>query len=343
MKPHYRVRKVKTSSGSTAIQVGFYKGKRFILEKHIGSSKDIHKIDELIGITNEYVNSNSAQLRFDFNPQSKEILFKRGIKVEKSILETASEYLENIYQQLGFNCLKNDVLKHFAIIRVLEPASKTKSIMLLNKYFNIEYKRTTVFRKLAKLPSLKEKVEHLAIKYAKNNLGFNFSLVFYDVTTLYFETHNEDDFRLNGFSKDNKINQPQILIGLVVNEIGFPICYDIFKGNTFEGKTILPVILGLKRKYHMDQITVIADAAMLSVENLTQLENHKIDYVVGARMGGLNLEEVRNIASMLGRTDKNIFKQESVIYEYSTKRARKDKIENNKQVNNPRLTSGVVH
>ena len=74
------------------------------------------------------------------------------------------------------------------------------------------------------------------IKYAKDNLNFDFSLVFYDVTTLYFETHVSDDFRLNGFSKDNKINQPQILIGLVVNDIGFPIYYDIFKGNTFEGK-----------------------------------------------------------------------------------------------------------
>lgn len=332
MKPHYRIRKVKTRTGSTAIQVGFYKGKRFILAKHIGSSKDIHKINELIEIANEYVNSNSSQLKFNFDPKSEEILFKRGIKVEKSILETAYEYLENIYQQIGFNRLKNDVLKHFAIIRVLEPASKTKSIMLLNKYFNIEYKKTTIFRELTKLSNLKENVEQLAIKYAKDNLGFNFSLIFYDVTTLYFETHDEDDFRLNGFSKDNKINQPQILIGLVVNEIGFPIYYDIFKGNTFEGKTIIPVILNLKKRYHIDKITVIADAAMLSAENLTQLEEHKIDYVVGARIGGLSLEEIRNIAATLGQIDKNIFKKEGVIYEYSANRARKDKIDNDKQI-----------
>ena len=110
------------------------------------------------------------------------------------------------------------------------------------------------------------------IKYAKDNLNFDFSLVFYDVTTLYFETHVSDDFRLNGFSKDNKINQPQILIGLVVNDIGFPIYYDIFKGNTFEGKTIIPVIIAIKEKYQIEKFAVVADAAMLSVKNIEKLE-----------------------------------------------------------------------
>lgn len=333
MKPHYlRIRRVKTRSGSTAIQTGFYQRKRFILTKHVGSSKEPNKINELIEIAHQYIKSHAPQLEFNFNPQSEEILFKRGIKVENSILETAYEYLEGIYKQIGFNQIKNDTLKHFAVIRVLEPASKTKSIMLLKKYFNIEYKKTTVFRELVKLADLKERVEQLAIKYAKNNLGFNFSLIFYDVTTLYFETHDGDDFRLNGFSKDNKINQPQILIGLVVNEIGFPIYYDIFKGNTFEGKTIIPVILNLKKRYHMDKFTVIADAAMLSAENLARLEENKIDYVVGARIGGLNLEEIRNIAAELDQIDKRITRKDNVIYEYSANRSRKDKIDNDKQI-----------
>ena len=333
MKPHYqRIRRVKTHSGATAIQVGFYKGKRFKLTKHLGSSKEPGRIDELIEIGHEYINSHYPQLKFNFNPQSEEILFKRGIIVEKSCLQSAWEYLSDIYREIGFNRIKNEILKHFAIIRVLEPASKIKSIMLLKKYFDISYKKTTAFRELDKLPDLKEEVERIAINYAKNRLSFNFSLVFYDVTTLYFETFTGDDFRLNGFSKDNKINQPQILIGLVVNETGFPIYHDIFKGNTFEGKTIIPVILNLKKKYQINKLTVVADAAMLSEVNLTQLEEHDIDYVVGARAASLGLDKIRPIAAELNRTDKKIIKRENILYEYLTKRAKKDKADNDKQI-----------
>lgn len=333
MKPHYqRVRKVKTHSGSTAIQVGFYEGKRFKLTKHIGSAKDNNKIDELITIANAYIRSHSPQTAFNFNPHSEEILYKRGIHAGKSWLEEAYSYLDKIYTVIGFDLLRNEYLKHFAMMRILEPASKIQSIMLLKKYFDINYKKTTVFRELVKLVDLKERVETLAIQYAKDNLHFDFSLVFYDVTTLYFETHTSDDFCLNGFSKDNKLNQPQILIGLVVNETGYPIYYDIFKGNTFEGKTIIPVIVRLKENYHIEKFTVVADAGMLNDKNLTELEAHGIDYVVGARIGTLKPEETRSIAEALNRTDKKTIRQDSILYEYSEKRAKKDKANNDKQI-----------
>lgn len=333
MKPHYqRIRKVKTHSGSTAVQVGKYIGKRFVLTKHIGSSKDSKKIDELIGIAKEYIHSHSPQMELNFNPQSDEILFKRGVKVEKSCLSEAFEYLDGIYQRIRFHRMKNDILKHFAIIRVLEPASKIRSIMLLKKYFDIDYKKTTVFRELLNLVVLKEQAIRTAIKYAKDNLHFDFSLVFYDVTTLYFETFIDDGFRKPGFSKDNKINQPQILIGLVVNDCGFPIYYDIFKGNTFEGKTIIPVILAIKDKYSIDKFTVVADAGMLSEVNLTGLETNGIDYVVGARIGNLNFSQAQSIALELNQTDGKIIKRDNLLYEYLVNRARKDKADNDKQI-----------
>jgi len=82
VKPHYlRIRKVKTHSGSTAIQVGHYRGKRFQLSKHIGSAKDTDKVNELIDIAREYIRTQKSQLELNFNPQSEEILYKRGVKV----------------------------------------------------------------------------------------------------------------------------------------------------------------------------------------------------------------------------------------------------------------------
>src|SRR5258708_11454740 len=280
----------------------------------------------------EYIRTHSPQLALNFNTASEEILYKKGIHVEKSCLEEAYTYLSFVYTKLGLSTLENDILKHFSMIRVLEPASKAKSIILLQKYFDITYRKTTVFRELAKLSSLKEDIIRIVIQYAKDNLNFDFSLVFYDVTTLYFETHTQDEFRRNGFSKDNKINQPQVLIGLVVNALGFPIYYDIFKGNTFEGKTIIPVITKLKKQYSIQKFTVVADAGMLSEENLTELEKQSINYVVGARVGNLKLEEAQTIAKGLGKVDKKILREDSIIYEYSLVRAKKDKADNDKQV-----------
>ena len=333
MKPHYdKIRKVKTHSGATAIQIGRYIGKRFKLTKHIGSAHETDKIDELIGIAKEYIRTHSPQLEMNFNPHSEEILFKRGIKVESSMLTEAFEYLSDVYATIGFTVLESDILKHFAIIRVLEPASKARSILLLKKYFNISYKKTTVFRHLSELVNLKEEVIRIAIQYAKEHLEFDFSLIFYDVTTLYFESFNEDEFRRNGFSKDNKINQPQILLGLVVDKTGFPIYYDMFKGNTFEGKTLIPIIAGLKKTYQIDKFTVIADAGMFSEENLEALAKEGIDYVVGARLGNMSIDKLSDIAQGLDKTDKKIIKRGTILYEYSAKRAKKDKADNDKAI-----------
>jgi hypothetical protein len=333
VKPHYAsIRKVKTNSGATAIQVGKYQGKSFKLLKHIGSTKEPKKITELLSLATEYISSHSPQLALNFSPHSEEILYKRGTRAQKSRLTTAYDYLESVYQRLGFNQLSNGLLKHFVLIRVLEPASKIKSLYLLHKYFGLEYKKTTVFRQLLQLISFKEKTISLAIAYAKENLGFDFSLVFYDVTTLYFETHQSDDFRLNGFSKDNKINQPQILVGLMVNQTGFPVYYDVFPGNTFEGHTIIPIITGIKAKYHIDRLTVVADAGMLSEDNLFALQKNQIDYIMGARIKKLKLEQIRLIARELNQTDSRIIRQDDVIYEYSSKRAKKDKSDNDRQL-----------
>lgn len=333
MKPHYdRIRTVKTKSGAIAIQVGYYQGKLFKLKKHIGSSKDPEKIKELKNIACEYIRTYSSQLTLNFNPQSSEILYRRGIKVKSAHLKQAYAYLSSIYDRLGFSKIDNNYLKHFGIIRILTPTSKIKSIELLKNYFGITYQKTTVFRQLLKLTNLKNQIINAAVTYAKKNLGFDFSLVFYDVTTLYFETEKEDDFRVSGFSKDNKINQPQILVGLLVEKTGFPLSFNLFAGNTFEGKTLIPFILEIKNRFKIDKFTVVADAGMLSSDNLSALERNNVNYIVASRVKTLTFNKAKKIASCLGRQDGKTIRIDNIIYEYSKKRAIKDKIDNDKQI-----------
>jgi transposase len=333
VKPHYtHIRRVKTHSGATAIQVGHYEGNRFRLHKHIGSAKELEKITELEQLATAYIRSHTPQMEINFNPQSTEILYKRGVQVQDSKLSTAYSCLSEVYDELGFNQLNTEILKHLVMIRVLEPASKLKSIYLLRKYFGVEYKRTTVFRELELAADLKEKAIQIAIDYARRNLGFDFSLVFYDVTTLYFETNRADDLRLNGFSKDNKINQPQILVGLMVNHTGFPVYYDLFPGNTFEGHTIIPLIVSIKNKYDINRLTIIADAGMLSEDNLKALEENGVDYVVGARIKRLKLEQIQPVVEKLAKSDGKLVRDGNLIWEYSISRAKKDKSDNDRQI-----------
>ena len=127
-------------------------------------------------------------------------------------------------------------------MRIFEPASKLRSIELLKDYFGIQHHRQRFYDIAPEWLSLKDEIEQKIVNFAKNQYQFDYNLVFYDVTTLYFEAFEEDKLRKNGFSKDNKSQQPQILIGLTVSKEGFPIGYEVFAGNTFEGHTILPVI-----------------------------------------------------------------------------------------------------
>jgi transposase len=165
---------------------------------------------------------------------------------------------------------------------------------------------------------------------------FNFDILFYDVTTLYFETFEEDELRKNGFSKDNKSQQPQILIALMVSKEGFPVAYEVFSGNTFEGHTIIPVIKDFIERNGMKDFTVVADAAMISAQNIQQLTQNNINYIVGARLGNIPTALLETIDKDFNREDgKSIrIKTENgyLICSYSSVRYRKDKYEMEKQI-----------
>lgn len=146
---------------------------------------------------------------------------------------------------------------------------------------------------------LKKTVEQKVVCFADLHYSFNFDILFYDVTTLYFETSEEDLLRKNGFSKDNKSQQPQILIALMVSKEGFPVANEVFSGNTFEGYTIIPVIKDFFERNRVKEFTVAADTAMISSENIQQLTQNNINYIVGAWLGNIS-------AALLEVIDKTI-------------------------------------
>jgi transposase len=142
-----------------------------------------------------------------------------------------------------------------------------------------------IYRFLDKLNTqLKDQVEQIAFEHTKNVLGGKISIVFYDMTTLHFEAADEDDLRRTGFLKIGKHQKPQIYLGLLVGLQGFAIGYDIFDGNIFEGHTLLPTIQKFERRFNLDKPVVIADAGLLSKDNINMLQSNGYQYIIGARI-----------------------------------------------------------
>lgn len=330
-----KIRVVKTGSNASAVQVVSYRNNKRIILQHIGSAHTEMALDELKMIADEWIKSYSGQQSIfpDQNPDKLlHLNYSTFIGIKYHFFYNQ---IRAIQDQLGFGVLP-DILKDLVTIRIFHPASKLRSLEFLQVYFGIKHNRKTFYKIAPKCIDLKYLVQSKVTQFAKNEYSFNFDVVFYDVTTLYFETFEEDELRKNGFSKDNKSQQPQILIALMVTKEGFPIAYEIFSGNTFEGHTIIPVITQFVKNNKVDQLTIVADAAMISMKNIKHLEDQNLKYIVAARLGNISEELLSTIDKLIDRQDgKNIripTEYGDLICSYSSVRYRKDLYEMNKQI-----------
>jgi hypothetical protein len=335
----FHVRTTKTSSSSIAVQVVRYEGKRIILLKHIGSGKNQEEILKLKQIAYDYVRKLYNQPGL-FDLQKKKSTDKI-IQVNKSkYLGTRYTFIYQTIRQI-FHFFKFDSLNNLfldlVLARIIEPSSKLRSIELLEEMFGIHYTPSDVYRGMQQFMDLKDTIERHTIEFAKKHLKFNFSIVFYDVTTLYFETDKADDLRKYGFSKDNKSSYPQILIALIVNSDGFPISSTMFEGNKFEGHTFIPSIINFKNKHKILELTVVADAAMISEENIKELIAAGLTYIVGARLGNISPNLIKKIGRKLAKTDRRTTRLKTsngyLVCDFSKKRYNKDKHDLKKQIN----------
>jgi hypothetical protein len=239
------IRKKKNKSGSVSVQIISKKAKRYQVVQTIGSSRNPEQIASLEIKASEYLEHPNYQ------PPLISILTETDLAIKNFIENTSNPQIRTIgpevifgtlFDRIGFNAIESELFRHIVVARLAYPASKLKTVDYLYRYRGISVDVSCVYRFLDTLnKTYKERAEKIAYEYTKNTIG-NISVVFYDMTTLYFEAQDEDDLRKIGFSKDGKFQCPQIMIGLLVGEGGYPIGYDIFEGNTFEGHTPIPAI-----------------------------------------------------------------------------------------------------
>ena len=280
------VRELRNRSGSVSIQVISKTRGRYKVVKTLGSATTRQEIERLTQLAEQEIERLSEPFSL-FSSENDILVDKVFESLHNSSIQTVGPELVfgKIFDYIGFNQIGEDLFRHLVISRLAFPLSKLKTIEYLYRYQGVSLDINVVYRFLDKLNTqLKEEVEQIAFAHTMKVLDGNISVVFYDMTTLYFEASDEDDLRKTGFSKDGRHQNPQIFIGLLVGLGGYAIGYDIFVGNTYEGHTLIPFLEKMEQKFKLGKLVVIADSGLLSNDNIAALVANGYEYILGARL-----------------------------------------------------------
>ena len=336
-----RLRTVKTASGKYAIQVVSKHLGILTVHKHIGSYENAQEKTVLSKKAYDFIQQSTGQISFLDHLTTTSL---SDIIITQSRPLFAYDLFSRCYEKIGLSIYSDPLIKDLIISRIYHPASKRILQEYLHESLGRTYSLKTIYRHVKKSlkSGIKERYQKALISFAKEDLKDTLRLVFYDVITLYFDSHVKTTLKNFGFSKDHRPQDTQIVIGLVVNQNGFPLYFDTFAGNTFEGHTFVIIIENICTLLNTHTLIVVADAAMLSQNNIEQLEKKGIGFIVGARLANLPQEIIDQISKKIVKQDGSItsllYKKHRLICEYSTKRAVKDSYERTKQI----TTANVV-
>jgi transposase len=324
------VRRKVNTSGSTSVQVISKARGHYKVHKTVGCATAQREIDKLVLLAKQEIDISGKQLGLYIS--DKDVAIEEAFAyLSNADIRTVGPELVfgRIYDGIGFNQVEEILFRHLVIARLAFPLSKLKTVEYLYRYQGTKMNLDAVYRFLDKLnDKLKPQVEQIAYAHTLKVLQGNISIVFYDMTTLYFEASDEDDLRKIGFNKDGKHQNPQIYIGLLVGMGGYAIGYDIFEGNIYEGHTLIPFIKKISFKYNLDKPIVVADAGLLSNDNIRALEKMGYEYIIGARLKNESDSMKAQILQTIFEDGTTVhFKRQKptrLIVNYSAKRAKKD-------------------
>jgi len=324
------VRQKKNKSGKISVQVIDKSRGKYCVKKTLGNSDDPQIILQLVKQAEIFIRQYKAQSELNFVLGDDDIYYQSVYDNIKGVQLLGPEIiLGKIFNDIGFNKITDELFRHLVIARLIYPVSKLKTTDYLQKYKGITLHVNEIYRYLDKLHTSQVKeVQKISFAHTLQMLGNKLSIVFYDVTTLYFEAADEDDLRKTGFSKDGKHSQPQIVLGLLVSENGYPLDYEIFEGNKFEGHTMLPVIKAFKEKYKMEQLIVVADAGLMSAKNVKALTEQQYDFIIGARIKNEPVEMQQKILALKLANEQSAEIQREItqrlVISYTESRAKND-------------------
>ncbi len=240
-----------------------------------------------------------------------------------------------------------NVLQLMIAERISNPTSKRQNYFHQQDYlgFNPQTSLQHYYRTLDILADGQQIIKQHFFQARQNLFTQQLDVVFYDVTTLYFDSYKQDKdgLRQKGYSKDGKAHKTQVVLGLLVDQLRNPVTYNIYRGNTYEGKTIVDALEQLKKQYRIKHVVVVADSAMIDKFNREYMEANGVNYILGDRIKNLpeNIKEIllnrdihKPVSSYIPKDKLSYTEVEyqgrRIVCTWSEKRARKDAQEREK-------------
>lgn len=272
-----------------------------------------------------------------------------GLEHVGSIPVGVEEIFTPLITEMGFDSIIkdsnkdrewNDNLKKLVLARIGEPTSKLNTSENLERDHDIILPVQKIYRTMDKVSAIEDEIKEKIRLSTLTTLDQKINVMFYDVTTLYFESFRPDELRHQGFSKDCKFKETQVVLALATTTEGLPLTYELFPGNTSEGKTLLTVIEKMKLKYGPEKILLVADRAMFNEINLSTLDGLNVEYIVAAKLKSLSKEMKDKITSHKREQKSDLkywhqeydFKDRRLIVSYTEDRKNKDEYDRRKLV-----------
>jgi Transposase DDE domain len=273
------MRTVTTTSGATAVQVVWSsrRGSRKI--EHFGSAHDDAALEALKAAAQQRIAAGQPELELGLEPAG-----CGPLPITSSKMSHLVDSLGQAYRVLGFEDPTggDEVFRHLVLARIIEPSSKLDSLRVLDEAGATPASYRTLKRRLPAYAEQEWRQRLSAACAAHARLG-PASLVLYDVSTLFVKTDQGDGFREPGFSKERRL-EPQITIGLLTGQDRFPLMVSAFEGNRAETKTMLPVIEAFMAAHDLPDVTVVADAGMISEASQKAIEAAGLSFVLGMKI-----------------------------------------------------------
>jgi len=308
------VRKKRNRAGTISVVVIDKSHGGFKEVKNFGVVDSDDEADVLCMRAREWISSYAGQQVIDFgmNPtQERELADaeRAFANIESVFMNAPKLILDPIYDSIGFNRIPDEVLRSLVIARVCQPASKLATVDYLKSHFNEDTSLDQIYYYMDKLYNTQQElVQQISVEHTRRILGGCIGIVFYDCTTLYFESFIRDKLCEPGFSKDGKSKENQIVIGLLVSTGGYPLAYSVFCGSQYEGFTMIPVVDDFVRRFHLEDVVIVADSGLMTKKNVKLLQTGMYKYILGAR--------IRNEAKAVREWILSLEKVEGTYYEY---------------------------
>lgn len=328
------VRRKKNRSGSTSVVVADKSSGVFRALKVVGVGTTDEEIGALVKEGKEWIAHYGGQQTLLFPDEAAEQLKREEETMTEHIvsniistsLKSPQTIINKVYDRIGFNAVQDEELRHLVVSRIYSPMSKKATVDYLRRHFKEDVSLQKIYRYL---DNQQELVQAISVEHTRELFGGNLGILFYDVTTLYFETTDSDELRESGFSKDGKNANPQVVLGLLVSRGGYPLSYSLFNGSQYEGYTMLPIVDDFVQRFRLGKdFVVIADAGLMSAKNIKLLRDGGYKYVIGARIKSESGEMMEKIIATEHRNgafnDIKYHDGDRLIVGYSDERAKKN-------------------